>query len=55
MQESETLRKDGGALSNKRPPRILVVDDDSRFTRFCFVNSLQITVSTYLWQKMPNR
>ena len=23
MQESETLRKDGGALSNKRPPRIL--------------------------------
>ena len=30
MQESETLRKDGGALSNKRPPRILVVDDDSR-------------------------
>ena len=24
MQESETLRKDGGALSNKRPPRILV-------------------------------
>lgn len=30
MQESETLRKDSGALSNKRPPRILVVDDDSR-------------------------
>lgn len=34
MQESETLRKDGGALSNKRPPRILVVDDDAAYSRF---------------------
>ena len=49
MQESETLRKDGGALSNKRPPRILVVDDDSRlrdlFRQFLTNNGFHVSVA----------
>lgn len=54
MQESETLRKDGGALSNKRPPRILVVDDDSRLRdllrQFLTNNGFHVSVA-----EMPNR
>ncbi len=30
MQETENIRKESSTLSSKRPPRILVVDDDGR-------------------------
>lgn len=54
MQESETLRKDGGASATSVLRASSWLTTTAAYA-ICFVNSLQITVSTYLWQKMPNR